>query len=254
MATTLVTDPRRPSPRPNLGGELRFVSIHANLLPDEVVASRHADATRRRVLVGIAAVVAMLVAGYGYSWLQTKSANSTLSTLKRQQSALMNQQQQFGPLVAAQAQVQAIDGKLQTLMIGDLSWTQLLERVRAVAPSGVTLTQVNGSITVGTAPNGTAADTQTVGSQPLNESGQAQVGSLTIAGVAPSKQDVAAYSDALARVHGLASPYITSVTAATAGNSPTFSLTVLLTEPVLGGRFANPTSPTSGSPSTPGGK
>ncbi|MBN9620713.1 MAG: hypothetical protein J0H43_13445, partial [Actinobacteria bacterium] len=82
----------------------------------------------------------------------------------------------------------------------------------------------------------------------LNQTGQATVGSLLVAGSAPDKGTVAAYADQLATVTGLTAPLVTSVNAA--GRSVSFTLDVVITAQALGGRYkpagSTSTSPTGG--------
>ena len=81
---------------------------------------------RRRVLAGLAAVVAVLVAGYGFSWWQTHSARDDLAGAQGQGTTLNAETARYAPLVLAQGQTAAIHAQLAQLMTGDLSWRQML--------------------------------------------------------------------------------------------------------------------------------
>jgi Tfp pilus assembly protein PilN len=240
MATTMIPEPTAPSAASTTGSDgLRFVAIRANLLPDEVVAGRRADAMRKRVLVGLAALAIVLIGAYAMSWWQTGSAQDKLDAVQRQGAALKSQQLDYAPLVSAQAEVSSIQSQLSRLMAGDLPWAAMLTTLRTTAPTGVTLTQVDGTINQGAAaPAG--------GLSSLNQTGLTTAGTITITGNATDKPAVAAYADKLSRVKGLASPYITNVTAS--DKTVTFGITALITSEALGGRFAT-TAPT-----LPGGK
>ncbi len=240
MATTLVPPTPATSPKPPASGP-RFVTVRADLLPDEIIGARQADVVRRQVLIGLVVVVALLIAGYGASWWQTSTARSDLSDAQRQGVAYRNQQNEFGPLVAAQNGVQAIRGELQKLMVGDLSWKTMLTTLRSQAPSGITLTNVSATVTAGAARAGVATPLQTVS---LNQSGKQQVGSLTITGTAPSRNSVATYADHLARVKGLTAPLINSVVVAE--GTVTFTIGVIVTADALGGRYSVATPATTG--------
>jgi Tfp pilus assembly protein PilN len=237
MATIMIPDPGISS-LASADEPMRFVAIRANLMPDEIISARQADVVRRRVLIGLVALVAVLIAGYAFSMLQTTSARSDLSDLQHRATALQNQQHEFGPLVTAQTQAQTIDTQLKRLMVGDLSWKGMLTTLRATAPAGITLSEVTGTVTAGAAAGvpAAAAPPATGGYPALNRTGREQVGTLTISGTSQDKGSVADYTDRLAKVKGLTAPFITSVTAL--GSKVTFSVNVLITSDALGGRYA----------------
>lgn len=244
-------------PLPSSGERnLRFVTVRADLMPSEVITARAADRMRYRVVVGLAALVAVLVLGYGFSWWQTHSANNDLAGLQRRSAALNAQTDEFGPLVQAQSRTASIHAQLAQLMTGDLSWRSMLTTLRSNSPAGTTLSNVTGSITTGTA--GLSGATTVGGYSALNESGQLQVGTLTITGVARDKRAVARYADDLAKVKGLAAPTPTSVSSGsnatggtTAGGGVTFTIDVIITSDALGGRYSAPAAgPSAVSPST----
>lgn len=235
------TPPRQPAEQP-AAPPLRMAAVRADLLPDEIVLSRQARATKRRVLIGLALMLALLIAGYGFSWLQTHNANDDLSTAQSQIVTLTQKQQQFGPLVEAQAKTAQIQQTLTALMANDLDWANLLSELRSKAGDGITVTDISGTVT--NAPTAGTVTSVSGGLDVLNASGLAQVGTLTISGTAPSKDAVATFVDRLGGIRGLAAPFPASV----AGNNGqfSFSVNVLLTSDALGGRFTPKTS-------TPGG-
>lgn len=234
--------PARPPAEPPSGPMPRMLAVRADLLPDEIVVGRWERATQRRVIIGLALVLASLIAGYGFSWLQTHNANDDLSAAQNEIVTLTQKQQDFGPLVAAQAKTAQVQQMLGGLMANDLDWAKLLADVRSQAGNGVDVTNITATV----------SNVATVGSAPatggglgvLNASGQAQVGTLTISGSAPSKDAVAAFVDRLGGVTGLAAAFPANV----AGNNGkyTYSVNVLLTSDVLGGRFTLKSSTTEG--------
>jgi Tfp pilus assembly protein PilN len=219
--TATVVPPAAPTRPP--AGELRFVTVRANLMPDEVLRSRRDVVVRKRVLAGLVVVAILLVGGYGWSWWQTRSANSALAAAQRQGMQLQAQQSQFGPVVKAQEQITSVQTQLHTMMSRDLQWKTMLVALRATEPAGVTLTAVTGTVT----PGGTTAS---VAGLPLG------VGTITLTGNAPDKRTVAAYADRLAGVKGLSSPLISSVQAST--HPVTFIISAVLTSDAFGGRYS----------------
>lgn len=239
MATTLVPPSPSPSPSPSAsrgGGDVRFVAVRANLMPDEVLSARQVIVVRKQVLLGLVAVVVMLIFWFGVSWWQTRSANNELADAQRQGIALQSQQTQFTPLVQAQAQITNIRAQLEQVMIGDLSWKTMLTTVRAKAPAGVQVTTITGQVN--------ANQASSLGSDVLNQTGSASVGQLTISGLAPDKKTVAAYADALAKVAGVTAPLISSVQSNE--HDVSFGITAVITSDAYGGRFAAATDATGG--------
>jgi Tfp pilus assembly protein PilN len=239
MTTTMIPPEVALGPVDNL----RFVGVRANLLPDEILARRQTERMRKQVLFALTALVALLAAWYGYSWIQTSSSRGDLDDAQRQGTTYRNEQSQFAPLVRAQAEVQSVQLELQRLMVGDLPWKAMLTTLRAQAPRGVLLQTVSGSVTVGTTP--------TAGPQPanvLNQTGKPAVGQVTLSGTAPDKRTVATYADRLARVAGLTAPFISSFSVA--GTTVTFTISVVITTNALGGRYTATSASVPGSPST----
>jgi len=179
------------------------VGVFANLMPDEVVASRRARVVKRYVLLGLAAVLFLLATAFGLTWWQTQSAQGDLSAAQDQATALQHRQREFQPLVTAQGQSTQIHTILGKLMVGDLQWTHLLDTVRASA-KGISITGLTGAVTVGAAAPVTGAPGTSGGITVLNQTGQLQVGTMTISGIARDKNAVAAFVDTLGKVPGLA--------------------------------------------------
>jgi hypothetical protein len=237
--TATMSPPVPPTAAPS-GGATRFVSIRADLLPDEIVTTRQLEVVRKQVLLGLSILVVLIAAWYAVSLLQTGASNRDLDAAHHRGIAYQNQQQKYGPLVKAQADVESIQKQLRTLMVGDMSWKNMLNTLRSKAPAGVSITSMSASMTLGAPTAGGAAAVPT-----LNQSGKASVGQLTVAGTAPDKKSVAAYADRLAVAHGLAAPLVSNVSTEAGGVH--FTMTVILTADALGGRYSTP------APTAPGG-
>jgi Tfp pilus assembly protein PilN len=216
--------------------------VRANLMPDEVLSARQVVVVRKQVLLGLVVVLVLLIGWFGLSWWQTRSANDELASAQRQGIALQSQQTQFTPLVQAQAQISNIRTQLQEVMVGDLSWKDMLSAVRDKAPAGVTVSSISGDVA---SASGTVQDGDV-----LNQTGSASVGQLSIQGTAGDKRTVAAYADGLSRVPGLAAPLISSVQSDTTG--VTFTITAVITTDAFGGKYAT-ASVGTGTPTGTGG-
>lgn len=219
MATTMTSPPPAPVARTAPG--TRFVNVRADLLPAEIVSKRQTEVVRRQVVLGLCVVVVLLVAWFGVTWWQTEAADGDLSDAQQQTHSFQQQVASFGPLVTMQNQTQALEDELHKLLTGNLSWHTMLTTLRGVAPAGVSLTSVAGTINTGTT-------TTTPAVQPvLNQTGKQAVGQLTLAGTADSLNAVAAYADKLASVPGIATPRITSIAAG--DHARTWGITAIIT-------------------------
>ncbi len=237
---TATTAPARqatstPRPRP-ISDQLHYVSVRANLLPREVIAARHTEALRRKVIAALVVLVLILAGGYGLSWWQTRSARADLADLTARSRVLQQQQSQFTPLVQAQAGTNTIRLKLQTVMQGDLPWWSVLSNLRVKAPAGVSLVSVTGALSSGVGTSGTSS-----AATALNQSAMPAVGTLVLTGSAPTKTTVAAFADQLSNTNGISAVMITNVAAAQHGF--TFTINAALTSAALGGRYST-TGPT----------
>lgn len=238
MTTTLTPPPApAPAPIPLELDPLRLLPITANLLPPEITDARRAKRTRR-LMAAVVCVAVVATAGW-YAWARhgASSAQDALTSAQDQSLTLGHKEASYNNLVKVQTESAAISAELTTLMAQDLPWYQLLPALSAIAPAGVTLTSVTGSLTSGSAAQPTLA--------PVSGPALTVVGTFNIGGTAPDKNSIAAFVDALAGVKGVGNPYLTSAATAS-GSSLQFSVQADITTDALGGRFAVATpSPTA---------
>lgn len=219
---------------------MRIPAIRADLLPVEVAEARRARKVRTGVIAAVAAFTAVVVAWYGVASYQVDAAQTGRDKAQDDVRSLTRQQAGFTRLVATQAQIASLNAQLSGLFATDLQWATLLTSLADAAPAGVTLTSVSGALDV--AGTGGAANSAT--RLPSTVS-YVEVGTLQLAGNAPSKAAVAAYVDALARVPGVANALLGGVSQN--GGVVTFAVGMVITKAALGGRFTPATpSPTSG--------
>jgi Tfp pilus assembly protein PilN len=244
MTTLVMPHGPTPSPEPvhTPSGPIRYVAVRANLLPDELVTSRRSGALKHRVLAGLGAVLAIMIVWYGITLWGTSSARHDLSTAKNQNKTMQAQQTKYDKLVQAQQQSTAIKGALAQLMSGDLQWKDMLAALRGAAPHGVKIDSISG--TTGAAAGAANGAAGSAGLGVFNTTGKANVGTLTITGTAPNKDQVAAFVDSLSAVQGVTAVYPTSAT--TAGSGVSFAISALITSDALGGRFSTQSAGTGG--------
>jgi hypothetical protein len=251
MSTTMIPNPQpgpaaRPSPVAP-GQSMRFVAMRANLMPDEVIDARRTEVVRRRVLMGMGGLLAVVLIGFGTTWLQTESAKGDLSDQHHRTTALLDQQSNYAPLVNAQQETLTINTKLVQLMVGDVRWQPMYATVRSDAPAGVGITSISAQITTATA--GATATPGTGGTPPygaLISTGQTTIGTLTVVGTANSEDQVAAYADRLGTQTGVVNAVIQNYDGTS--RPYTFTIAAILTTDALGGRYhvANPAITTQG--------
>ncbi|SHH61622.1 Tfp pilus assembly protein PilN [Jatrophihabitans endophyticus] len=205
-------------------------TVRANLMPPEVVGKRRIGWLRRRLGVALLALVVLVGAGYAFARQQTDVAHDDLAAAQDRSTALTHQVSGFDALLATQAKTTQLSDQLATVMATDLQWSRLLGQLNRIAPAGLTVTQVQGQLT-----DGTAATTAPTGTTMTAPGGAQVIGTLTISGTARDYRSVATYLDALAKVRGLA--LVDPGALATDQGRSTFTATASLTEKILGGRY-----------------
>ncbi|HEY2272184.1 MAG TPA: hypothetical protein VGH30_05390 [Jatrophihabitantaceae bacterium] len=230
-------NPAPPSPEPGGQGGFHLQRISANLLPDEIIATRRLSQLKRKIALGIALLVALIAVGYGYSWWQTRQASDNLASEQFATDQLTTQQQKFAPLVQAQADTESIKSKLTLAMTDDLQWANLMAILQKSAGPDVTISSLIGSVDADAA----------AAIQPLNNTGLQLVGTLKVSGTATDYRSVAAFVDRLSLVKGLAVVDPASVT--DDGKQLTFNVSLSLTTDALGGLFKAVTPPATTEPS-----
>lgn len=219
--TNLIVDDNAGSARP--AEALRFISVRADLLPDEIVDARRGRTLHKIIVGAILGLVVLLAALTLWARMQTSSAESSLADSQIRGTTLLREQSQFTPLVTAQGQAAALEKQLATLMAPDIDWNKLISSVRAAAPAAVTVTSVTGSLTpsTGTAPS------RAVGTK---------IGKIALAGSSPDPNAIATYLDALKNIAGIAAPYPAGVSATDGGY--TFTANLDITDKARGGRYS----------------
>jgi Tfp pilus assembly protein PilN len=208
----------------------RMLSIGANLLPAEIVASRRGRRVRAVVLGSLGLVLVLVAVSYGVATLRTVATQGDLTTAENRIADLTRQQGAFNELITTQQRSRAIKAQLSALLVNDLQWKRLLSDVRRAAPNNVRLGEIAGAIGTGTQ-SGAPSDAVRL----PDTSGKKLIGELTVTGTGTSKAAVADYVDALAKVTGLANPALTSATEQ--GGLVHFSVQLDITEAALGGRY-----------------
>jgi len=239
-----------PEPAVTDNNSLRILPIVANLLPEEITDARRLSRVRQVVIGGVATLNVVLLAWWGLTTLSTSLTRRELEAAQHSVTQLQRQQTGFNELVQVQSDSKAISSQLASLFTYDLQWSPLVAAVRAAAPEQVLLTSLTGALD-STGDKAKAKGGREGGRLP-STTDQKLVGTLTLAGTAPSKTAVAAFVDALARVPGLADPFPNGMSSTDAEYS--FTIQADLTAAAFGGRYtADPSAAPSRTPADPTG-
>jgi hypothetical protein len=237
--TTTTLMPLEPAASPQRVA--RVLTISANLLPEEIVAGRRARRSRTWVLVALALVVLLLAGWYLLAYNDRGDATQELDNVTAETATAQRNQNRYREVVEVRNETDTLTKELKTLLADDLPYSTLLSKLRSTGKAaGITVIGVTASLNTGAG----AAVATTAGSVLPSDTTAATVGTLVIAGSGPNKPAVAAYADKLNVLGIVANPYVTSVTATTAGLS--FSLSAEITSTAVCGRFIDLCKTTGG--------
>jgi Tfp pilus assembly protein PilN len=221
-----------------------------NLLPEEILAAR--GFRKVQIRLALAVLTTVLFASGGVFWAQSRvsSAQSHLDGTTARSAALRQEEARYAEVPRLTAAVAAAKAAREQALGQDLLWYRLMSDVALATPSNVWLTTMDASLTATpagapTGPTGAAGSAGTAGSagaaagglDPLLPTG---IGKMTVTGTADSYPDVAAWLDAVGRVHGLDGSTLQTVTRenATGGSSQLqFTTSVVIVSTVLSHRY-----------------
>ncbi|SOD74777.1 fimbrial assembly protein PilN [Jatrophihabitans sp. GAS493] len=225
-------------------GPMTMINVCADLLPREIVEARQGKKAKKMAIMALAGLLVVIIGWDVIARIQTSSAQSDIDAANAQTTALTLKQHSYGELSQVQSQSKQITASLNSLLSGDLQWGDLIAAVRHSVPQGLSIQTLSGSLDASSTKTTTAGGTAL-----LNTSGLAEVGTLTVTGMASSPNTVAAFVDAVSKVPGVTAPVPSSILQADGGIA--FSAAFVLTTKLLtGGRFSS--SAASGSTSGAG--
>lgn len=208
-----------------------------NLLPTEVIEVLALRALRRRFIVaGIATVATVAVLFCGQFALIAK-ANADLEKENTATVALNQQMRKLAPVKAFYAGVSANQTTITATMAKEVLYSDVVRRLKATTPAGVTIGNVSLAAQSQTAGAGAAIGTACPGPDPFNPG--TSVGCVNIAGTATSRQVVGKLIQNLFADDHFANPYVSATTVDDKG-TVTFTATVGLTDKVYSKRYSDP--------------
>lgn len=201
--------------------------IAADLTPPEVVETRRLRRNVRYTVVGLVAVVALILLGYGYALLNAHGAGNGLNQAEGRQQQLMQQSHKYQDVVEIQGGIAQVQGQLATLMGSDTDFGKLVQSLSKAAPASVAITDLKLDITGGA--------TTSTATQSLDTSGQRAIGTLAITAEGAALRDASKYVVALKNVPGLIDVFPTKNSAD--GVATSFEITATLTDTLLSHRY-----------------
>lgn len=200
----------------------------AHLLPPEVLADRRAGVLRRRLGLGVVALVVVVALGILGASSAAVSAQSQLNEAQATTEALLKQELSFGKVRSAQNQVDLIKTAQQVGASTEIDWMKYLQEVQGTLPPGVTITGVN-------------VDSSTpieLYAQPTASLQGPRVATVVFTAKSPLLPVVPSWLDALKTLPGYADALPGSVDLDTSSNLYTVTITMHVNEKAFANRFS----------------
>ena len=203
--------------------------ISVDLTPPEVTNARQVAVLRRVVAAGLAALVVGCAGGWYLAARDSDDARGDLSFASDQTLGLQATGRTYADVVSIQNRVKDIDGRVATVMAGDVDVVELLDVLHTDLPATMRLTQQTISIT------GTGVADAVTGAA---VAGDTRIGTITMTGTGATLDDLADYVDALETVPGIVDVVPLSNMVEADGTGTQFSLSLSITDTLLSQRFA----------------
>lgn len=207
-----------------------------NLLPPEIEAARRLRRTQAGLAVGLVVTAACLGGVYAMQVHVKNQAAEDLAVQKAQTVRLQQEQAKYADIPRTMAAIDAAETARSTAMANDVEWFRQLNNFSLTIPSNVWLT----NLTMGLAPTTAAAPATATSTASSPAAGvPANVGVLSVQGVALNHPDVATWLDVLARQPGMSDAYFSNSTKAKIGKKDVvnFTSTATVTSDALSHRY-----------------
>jgi hypothetical protein len=201
--------------------------IVADLTPPELIESRRLKVLRKLLAAIIAAIVVVCVGVFVLAYLGKSSAQDALAAEQGRTNSLIASQSKYASVTQIQTHLTQINGKVSTLMTGDVDIQPLLAKFAKALPASLDVKTL--AVSLASTANNAAL------SSGLDTSGHRIIGSVTISGDALTFKGVSSYVDALAAIDG-----VVNVVPTSAQNTKVvinYNITLNITDQVLSHRF-----------------
>jgi Tfp pilus assembly protein PilN len=207
-----------------------------DLLPESYAEKRR----ERRNFVGLFGAGLVLLLGLGLWWFmlgnQVSDTEAELESVQAQNNELSDQIAQLQRFADLEAEVQAKEEALNTVMTGDIAWPSLLTEVAMVIPGEVWLVNLTSSAgaTEGAAPVGTET-------APIRVSQELQAGRISFSGKSLSMPGISKWLIRLEGSKTFSAAWLESATEVEGADGVPpiieFTSTLELNQKALSGRF-----------------
>jgi Tfp pilus assembly protein PilN len=200
--------------------------IVADLTPPELITLRRVAVLRRRIVIGLLVVLAVVILGYAAALLGQHRASDEAAAANDETISLSQAAARYASITKAETTVALLNSQVAALMQGDVDVAAMLADIRAALPATMAISNI--SMTLG----GDAPGSGTVG---LDATGGTQIGTLTLSGTGRSLDDLPAFVDRLSRVKGMVDVLPTSNTLVK--GTAEFNVTASLTDALYTHRY-----------------
>ncbi|TFC20570.1 hypothetical protein [Cryobacterium glucosi] len=205
-----------------IGGEPRV-----DLLPPEIYKDRSAGVLRRRILIGVVGVIAIVMVGSGASTVLAIQAQGQLADEQNRTAALLAEQTKYVEVRSVQAHVNLVQAAQQVGVSTEIDWKKYLDSVQATLPSTVAIDTVKLDF----------ASPISAYAQPTAPLQGARVGTVTFTARSAVLPDVPTWLNALATLPGFADALPGSVTLDAATNVYKVEITMHVNDSAYAKRF-----------------
>jgi Tfp pilus assembly protein PilN len=200
--------------------------IVADLTPPELIRLRRVAVLRRRVLISLLVLLAVVVSGYAVAVLGQHRAADEAAAANDETISLSRAAASYASVTKAETAIALLNSQVASLMGDDVDVPAMLADIRAALPATMAISNI--SLTLG----GDALGSGTVG---LDATGGTPIGTLTLSGSGRSLDDLPAFVDRLSRVKGMVDVLPTSNTLSK--GTAQFNVTASLTDALYTHRY-----------------
>ncbi|MCV2394580.1 fimbrial assembly protein [Actinotalea sp. M2MS4P-6] len=201
-----------------------------NLLPPDVYSRR--GVRRVKVLMGLSliGVVLLILAGFGFAFLDLGKAESELAAQQAEVERLMAEQAQYAEVPLVKGEIARAEQGRQIATASEVSWFDYFEAIRAVKPEGWAITSISTQMP-------TANDASLVNPDPLSPAG---AGGITFVAEATQIPVIADWVAAAGSITGFDDPRVTAAQIADKDGTAFYqvTVTVVVDEDAFANRFA----------------
>lgn len=215
-----------------------------NLLPPEILEARGFRKIQFRLGAAVVATLALAAGGTVWAQTQVDGAQEALDATTAQTAVLHRQEARYAEVPKLTTALASAKAAREAALGRDLLWYRMLTDIALSAPSNVWLTTLSVSLEngstgagAGAAASGGRSPSGAQAGDPLVPRG---IGKVTVTGTATTYPDVAAWLEAVVRVHGLDGSTLQTVTRANAsgsGGGLQFTSQIVVMESALSHRF-----------------